>query len=66
MRCYITLSFEFEFVRENYRREITDSIEKRQVLDTFVRETDTLIDLYIDDEVISRTEDHPFWVVNKG
>ncbi|NEQ97762.1 MAG: RHS famlily protein, partial [Cyanothece sp. SIO2G6] len=41
-------------------------IEKRQVLETFVRQTDTLIDLTIDGELISTTEEHPFWVVDKG
>ena len=41
-------------------------IEKRQVLQTFVREVDGLVDLYVDGEVISTTEEHPFWVVDKG
>ncbi|MEG3974323.1 polymorphic toxin-type HINT domain-containing protein [Microcoleus sp. herbarium8] len=41
-------------------------IEKRQVLDTFVRETDALVDLYVDGEVISTTGEHPFWVADKG
>jgi len=41
-------------------------IEKRQVLQTFVREADTLVDLHVDGEVISTTEEHPFWVPNKG
>ncbi|MBO0350535.1 DUF4160 domain-containing protein [Phormidium pseudopriestleyi FRX01] len=41
-------------------------IEKRQVLQTFVRETDVLVDLYVDGEVISTTEEHPFWVPDKG
>jgi Pretoxin HINT domain len=41
-------------------------VEYKQVLETFVRETDTLIDLYVDGEVISTTEEHPFWVPDKG
>ena len=41
-------------------------IEKRQVLQTFVRETDVLVDLHVDGEVISTTEEHPFWVADKG
>ena len=41
-------------------------IEARQVLDTFVRETDALVDLYVDGEVISTTGEHPFWVADKG
>ena len=41
-------------------------IEARQVLDTFVRKTDELIDLYVDGEVISTTGEHPFWVPDKG
>jgi len=41
-------------------------IEKRQVLQTFVREADVLVDLHVDGEVISTTEEHPFWVVDKG
>jgi hypothetical protein len=36
-------------------------IEARQVLDTFVRETDALVDLYVDGEVISTSGEHPFW-----
>ncbi|MEG4529780.1 polymorphic toxin-type HINT domain-containing protein, partial [Microcoleus sp. D2_18a_D3] len=41
-------------------------IEARQVLNTFVRETDALVDLYVDGEVISTTGEHPFWVSDKG
>ncbi len=41
-------------------------IEAKQVLDTFVRETDALVDLYVDGEVISTTGEHPFWVADKG
>ena len=35
-------------------------------MQTFVKEVDGLIDLYVDGEVISTTEEHPFWVVDKG
>ncbi|MFQ4142114.1 polymorphic toxin-type HINT domain-containing protein [Chlorogloeopsis sp. ULAP02] len=41
-------------------------IEARQVLDTFVRETTALVDLYVDGEVISTTGEHPFWTPDKG
>ena len=41
-------------------------IEGRRVLETFVRETDTLYDLYVDGEVISTTGEHPFWTPDKG
>ena len=41
-------------------------IEQRQVLDAYEREATTLIDIYVDGEVISATEEHPFWVVDKG
>lgn len=32
----------------------------------FVRETDALVDLYVDGEVISTTGEHPFWVPDLG
>lgn len=41
-------------------------IEAKQVLETFVRETSALVDLYVDGEVISTTGEHPFWVPDKG
>ena len=41
-------------------------IEKHQVLDAYQREVTTLIDIYIDGEVISATTEHPIWVVDKG
>jgi hypothetical protein len=41
-------------------------IEYKQVTDTFVRHTDKLVDLFIDGEVISTTEEHPFWTLDKG
>jgi len=41
-------------------------IEAKKVLDTFVRETSALVDLYVDGEVISTTGEHPFWVADKG
>jgi intein/homing endonuclease len=31
-----------------------------------VRETDALVDLYVDGEVISTTGEHPFWVPDFG
>ena len=31
-----------------------------------MRETDALVDLYVDGEVISTTGDYPFWVTDKG
>ncbi|NEU84375.1 hypothetical protein G1O98_36695 [Nostoc sp. UIC10630] len=41
-------------------------IEARQVLETFIRETTALVDLYVDGEVISTTGEHPFWIPDKG
>jgi RHS repeat-associated protein len=41
-------------------------IEAKQVLDTFVRKTTALVDIYIDGEVISTTGEHPFWTPDKG
>ncbi|MEH1789028.1 MAG: polymorphic toxin-type HINT domain-containing protein [Nostoc sp.] len=41
-------------------------IEAHQVLDTFVRETTALVDLYVDGEVISTTGEHPFWTPDRG
>jgi hypothetical protein len=41
-------------------------IEYKQVTETFVRLTDKLVDLFIDGEVISTTEEHPFWTPDKG
>ncbi|MEH2368115.1 polymorphic toxin-type HINT domain-containing protein [Nostoc sp.] len=41
-------------------------IEAHQVLDTFVRQTSALVDLYVDGEVISTTGEHPFWTPDKG
>ena len=35
-------------------------------METFVRETDALYDLYVDGEVISTTGEHPFWVPDRG
>jgi len=31
-----------------------------------VRETDALVDLYVDEEVISTTGEHPFWTPDRG
>ena len=41
-------------------------IEAKQVLEIFVRQTDALVDLYVDGEVISTTGEHPFWVPDTG
>ncbi|MEE3719725.1 polymorphic toxin-type HINT domain-containing protein [Tumidithrix elongata RA019] len=41
-------------------------IEAKQVLDTFVRETTALVEIYIEGDVISTTGEHPFWVADKG
>jgi len=41
-------------------------IEAKQVLDTFVRHTTALVDIYIDGEVISNTGEHPFWTPDHG
>ena len=47
-------------------RLLLGSQSKRQVLQTFVREADVLLDLHVDGELISTTEEHPFWVVDEG
>jgi hypothetical protein len=41
-------------------------IEYKQVLNTFVKETSNLVDIYIDGEKITTTEEHPFWVPDVG
>ncbi|WP_377479990.1 MAG: polymorphic toxin-type HINT domain-containing protein [Microcoleus anatoxicus] len=41
-------------------------VEAKQVLETFIRETDALYDLYVDGEVISATGEHPFWTPDLG
>jgi Pretoxin HINT domain len=41
-------------------------IEYKQVLQTFVKETSNLVDIYIDGEKITTTEEHPFWVPDLG
>jgi hypothetical protein len=41
-------------------------IAARQVLETFISETDALYDLYVDGEIISATGEHPFWTADKG
>jgi Pretoxin HINT domain len=38
----------------------------KQVLNTFVKQTSSLIDVYIDGEKITTTEEHPFWVPDVG
>jgi RHS repeat-associated protein len=41
-------------------------IQVRQVLTAYERDATTLIDIYVDGEVISTTEEHPIWAVDKG
>ncbi|WP_299403679.1 polymorphic toxin-type HINT domain-containing protein [Acaryochloris sp. IP29b_bin.148] len=41
-------------------------VEPRQVLNTFSREVDTIIELNVDGEIISTTTEHPFWVEGEG
>jgi RHS repeat-associated protein len=41
-------------------------IEYKQVLQTFAKTTTTTIDIYIDGEKITTTEEHPFWVPGVG
>jgi RHS repeat-associated protein len=41
-------------------------IEYKQVLDTFVKQATNLVDIYIDGEKITTTEEHPFWVPDVG
>jgi RHS repeat-associated protein len=41
-------------------------IEYKQVLNTFVKQTTNLVDIYIDGEKITTTEEHPFWVPDVG
>ena len=41
-------------------------IEYKQVLQTFVKDTTNLVDIYIDGEKITTTEEHPFWVPDVG
>jgi Pretoxin HINT domain len=41
-------------------------IRAKQVLQTFVREAISVINLYIDGELITVTEEHPFWVPEQG
>jgi hypothetical protein len=41
-------------------------IEAKQVLETFVRHTTALVDIYIDGEIISTTGEHPFWTPDLG
>ncbi|WP_448266038.1 hypothetical protein [Nostoc sp. DSM 114159] len=48
-------------------RELTlREIEACQVLNTFVRETTALVNLYVDREVISTTGEHSFWIPGYG
>ena len=46
----------------------TDTMERKykEVLDTFVRKTNDLIHIFIGEEEIVTTTDHPFWVKGRG
>ena len=41
-------------------------IEYKQVLQTFAHDTTQFVDVYIDGEKITTTEEHPFWVPDVG
>jgi Pretoxin HINT domain/Novel toxin 21 len=41
-------------------------VQARRVVQTYIREVMTVIDLYIDGELITTTEEHPFWVPELG
>ncbi|MGB5968973.1 MAG: polymorphic toxin-type HINT domain-containing protein, partial [Spirulinaceae cyanobacterium] len=41
-------------------------VAPKQVMNTFVRQTEALVDLYVDGELISTTGEHPLWVADKG
>jgi RHS repeat-associated protein len=41
-------------------------IEYKPVLNTFIKNTTSLIDIYIDSEHIAATDEHPFWVPDVG
>ena len=41
-------------------------VAPKQVMNTFVRRTEALVDLYVDGELISTTGEHPLWVADKG
>jgi hypothetical protein len=41
-------------------------IEPKRVMQTFEREVSNVIDLYVDGEVITTTNEHPFWVPGRG
>ena len=41
-------------------------IALKRVVETYIRETDTLIEVRIGKEVIKTTEEHPFWVEGQG
>jgi hypothetical protein len=45
---------------------LAGEIEYKFVLNTFISDTTTLIDIYIDNEHITTTEEHPFWVPTLG
>lgn len=41
-------------------------IEAHQILQTFVHDVSSVVDVYADGEKITTTDDHPFWVKDKG
>ncbi|MFM7888319.1 MAG: polymorphic toxin-type HINT domain-containing protein [Pseudanabaena sp.] len=41
-------------------------IEAKQVLQTFVHDVASVVDIYLNGEKITTTDNHPFWVENKG
>ena len=44
----------------------TFKVAEKKVVETFVRETNELVHLTINDELIQTTPDHPFYVKNRG
>jgi Pretoxin HINT domain/Colicin D len=41
-------------------------IEARRVVETYIRQVTSLIDVYIDGQIITTTDEHPFWVPELG
>ena len=51
---------------KSYDVSFTESGEYKTVLDTFVRTTNDLIHIFVGNEELITTVDHPFWVKGKG